>query len=352
MGRSATRRAGIAAGLLPVLLAGCVIIVDPSDVNIPVPVPIPLTCDPTSGAPVAHVYFSARIERSTVNLEPYYTHFMQRVVLGLAGAGIQASQVVLVRADERAGGAPLLAAWGCRLDDPEALRPEDVIRHYAVNEPLSEDAPLGCATDPVAHLGGGLGEVVTQYPRALNGTNGLSVFGAAPDLVLVVHIDPLERRRGFESEACASAQSLAALDEVDGSAFWLAYAGDDPPPDRVVHWAVTTPEAVPRAAFVDECRAREGFPSDVLDLLEPSAASLYGPLLAAAERAGYGVAALDFCAMLTNDRDFLIDQSLALGQRLGLPVDEAQITEVLDNGLPLPGDDEDLRIPPDVVIGD
>lgn len=346
-------RAGVAAALVPVALAGCVIIVEPDDGVVPVPVPVPLVCDPTSEAPVAHVYFSMRIERSTVNLEPYLTRFMQRVVLGLAGAGIQAGQVVLVRADERPGGNPLLAAWGCRLDNPEVLRPEDVLRFYAVQESLDDDAEPGCATDPVAYLGGALGEVVTQYPRALDGTSGLSVFGSAPDLVLVVHIDPLERRAGFDAPACASAQRLVERD-ADGRAAWLAYAGDDPAADRVVHWTITTPERVSRATFIDDCRAQEGFPSEVLDLIEPSAEALYGPLLATAEQRGFGVRSLGFCEMLADDRDFLIDGSLELGRRVGLSVDEQQVIDVLDNGLPVPGsDDEDgVVLPPDIVVGD
>lgn len=330
-------RAALIALLLGVGLAGCVFIVRPEDSRTPQPVPFPLTCASSGEQPTAHVYFSARIERSTVNLVDEYASLMTRTVIALAGAGIDTQQAVLVRADERPGGAPVLAAWGCRLDSPEQLRPEDVLRWYATYEQLDE-GPLGCVTDPVRRLGANLNEVVTQYPRGLGGTDGLSVFGGAPDIVLVVHLDPLLRRSGYDAEACASARALADV-EPDGTVSWLRYAGEDLPIDRVVHWLVHTPEAIERAAFVEACRAQEGFPSHLLDLIEPSTLEVYGPLAGALGAAGAGVTRASFCEVVADDRDLLVEGALDLAGRLGLDVPEEQVVDVLDNGLPLPGGD-------------
>lgn len=324
------------AGLLAAAASGCVFIIGP-DGPAPVPVPTPLACTPENTSPTAHVYFSVRIERSTVNMVSEYTQLMTRVVTGLAGAGIQTTQALLVRADERPGGAPLLAAWGCRLDSPDTLRPEDVLMWYATQETL-DDGPLSCATDPLVRLGSAPDEVVTQYPPGLVGTNGRSVFGAAPELVLVVHLDGLARRTAYAADACGSARTLAALDA--GTPAWLRYEGEPLAADRVTHWFIHTPEEVERAAFVDACRRQEGFPSDLLDNLEPSALALYGPLADALDATPAGVARASLCELLADDRKFLVQALVAVAGRAGISANAGQVGDVLDNGLPLPDGEE------------
>lgn len=328
-------RSVIALGLLAVAASGCVFIIGPDDPK-PLPIPTPLVCADDNSAPTVHVYFSVRIERTTVNMVPAYTTLMTRVVTGLAGAGLQATQVALVRADERPGGAPLLAAWGCLLDSPDVLRPEDVLMWYATQEQL-DDGPLGCVTDPLVRLGVAPEAVVTQYPPALVGTNGRSVFGDAPDLVLVVHLDALARRTSFEQAECASARSLA---ELNGDApAWLRFAGDDLAADRVTHWFISTPEATDRATFIDACRMQEGFPSDLLDFMEPSTLAVYGPAAKAVrDQTPSGVASAGLCELLANDRKFLVRELTAVAGRAGVSANAKQIGDVLDNGLPLPDD--------------
>lgn len=315
------------AGLgLSILVGSCVIIVKPGG-DQPTPVPVPLTCNPASEAPKAHVFFATRIERSTVNLADRYGAVMQDVVLGLAAAGVEVTTGVLVRQDERQIQQPMLAAWGCSLDSPEELIPADVIRYYATQaEP--EEAPLGCAVDPLLSLGAGLPDAVTQYPPGLPGTRGLSVFSRAPDLVLVVHLDHLARRTGFDDPACDDARRTLQGD-------WLAYAGELPR-DRVVHWFFSTEEQLSREAFVAGCRMVDGFPSSVLDSLEESKLPFYGPLEQAVLDAGASTAGLSMCRVLveTEEKKFLMNEIGRVAGMLGLSVDEERVKEVLAGGLP------------------
>ena len=239
--------AGISGPFISLLLltslgAGCVIIVQPN-VDADSAVAVPISCQSRPEVPTAHLLFSARVERSTANLAPYYDRFMQDTALGLAAAGIQTTRAVLLRADERSDGLTMLAAWGCGLDDPRALSPTDVIRHYATEDRRVDPQP-GCALTPLVSLGEQLPFQVTIYPVPLAGTSGRSVFGEAPDLVVVIHIDAQARDAGWSEPACESAARL--LSSADGRVAWLDYAGANPPIDRVVHWFAVTEEELER----------------------------------------------------------------------------------------------------------
>lgn len=330
-------RALAALGLL-VGTASCVIIVEPGG-NTPVPIPTPLTCNPASEAPRVHLFFATRIERSTVNLADRYSEMMQDVALGLAAIGADVTTGVLVRQDERWVSRPILAAWGCTLDSPEQLRPSDVIRHYAIEAP-PEDGNLGCAVDPLVRLGASLTDAVTQYPPGLNGTNGRRVFGLAPDLVLVVHIDSVGRKTGYDEPGCQDAADAFAADE-DGIAPWLAYQSSMPH-DRIVHWFFTTQELVTRETFVAACKSVEGFPSSVLDTLEESRKALYGPLGQTVSGRGASVGVLPLCNMLVQieERKFLNGQLAHIANLLGLSFDEERLKTIFEGGL------EELLNPP------
>ncbi len=296
-------------------LSGCVIIIRPTDGNGP-PVPVPLTCQ-TTGAPTAHVLFSTRLERSTINLADRTAALMQQTVLGLAGAGVQVTTVTLGRAGEDLSTYELLAAWGCNGDSPESLPPADVIRFYASQ---SDPGPARhCALTPLADMGLRMSEVVTQYPPGLSGTSSLRVFGTAPDFTLVVHLDHLARQLSAEDPACEEAMTTLSGD-------WPRYANSSAP--RVGHWIITTAEKVERAAFVRECRDQEGFPADALDVLEPSPLALYGPMQGRIANS----AALSYCQMLGQPIDFVVKQSAEIGRDLGLDPNEDRIREIVTSG--------------------
>lgn len=316
-------------------LPGCTIIINPSVGDVPTPIPVPLTCAPGNSAPTAHIIFSTRIEKTTVNLAGHYSRFITNTGLMLAGAGLQPTNAVLLRADERPRQNEVLAAWGCTLDSPEELSPKDVITYYAINEPL-EEAPLGCVTDTLTSAGEALPDLVTRYPPQLSGTNNARVFSTAPDLVLVVHLDGLPRRTGLADTQCASAEVMAQT-LGDDTAAWLSYVDRRVPLSRVVHWFVATEEGMDRSTFVERCRRFEAFPTDVLDVLEPSAQALYTPLAERIQQGGGVATFFPMCEMLGADARFFKEQAALIGGLVGLDVDPDKVIEVIENGGVLPG---------------
>lgn len=321
----------------PLLAAGCTIIIKPNTGGGgDLPVPIPLACAPDNGAPTAHVIFTMRVEKTTVNLAEHYGQFMVNTTLMLAGAGLQATSAVLLRADERPVQTEVMGAWGCGVGDlPDVLPPTSVIRHYALNEPL-EPSPLGCATDTVLAAGAALGDVVTRYPPSLNGMDNKRPFTNAPDVLLVVHIDGLPRRTGADDTECASANDLATTIGVDAG--WAQYRDGGIDMSHVVHWFVATDEAMDRNTFVTQCRRFEAFPTDVLDVLEPSPKVLYSPLVDRIASSGGHATFFPMCEMLGADAGFFKEQGKLIGGIVGLDVDPDKVIEVIENGGALPDD--------------
>ncbi len=314
------------AAALPLLAAGCTIIIKPNVGGGDLPVPVPLVCAPDNTAPTAHVIFTMRVEKTTVNLADHYGQFMVNTTLMLAGAGLQPTSAVLLRADERPVQTEVLGAWGCGIGDtPESLPPTAVIRHYAINEPL-EASPLGCATDTVLKAGEALGDLVTRYPSELSGTNNRRPFSNAPDVLLVVHLDGLPRRTGLGDTECADAGALAST--RGGDAGWVQDTDGGIDMSHVVHWFIATDEAMDRATFVEQCRRFEAFPTDVL----------------ADQVAGSGGHAtfLPMCEMLGADAGFFKEQGKLIGGIVGLDVDPDRVIDVIEGGGVLP---EDVELP-------
>lgn len=294
-----TRRIWKGALLLGLAAAvgSCVIIVQPPK-PVPVPVPVALTCTNEQGAPTAHLIFEMRLERSTANLKANYVNIMMKTVGALTAAGILPTIAVLVRADERpVEKHGLLAAWGCQLDDPQKLTPEMVIEHYVVED--LPPSPIGCVEDPLIDIGKSMTDLTTDYPSSLPGRSGLSVFGSAPDLVLVVHFDQSARRTAYTDAACAGAHAMGETDD-DENPTWLHYADRPVESGKVVHWFFTTDEAVDREHFVHGCKSYEGFPTSTLDVLEPSPNVVYGPLSDDLGDGGQTAVLFPLCAALTD----------------------------------------------------
>jgi hypothetical protein len=222
---------------------------------------------------------------------------MMRTAGALTAAGILPTIGVMVRADERpVKKHGLLAAWGCNLDDPEQLKPEMVIEHYA--QTSLDPGPIGCATDPLIGMGRSLTDLTTDYPPNLPGSSGRSVFGNKPDIVLVVHFDERARRSGIDDAACADAHSMGV--ESDGLAPWLAYADGPMESEKVIHWFFTTEEGIDREHFIAGCKQYEGFPTSTLDIMEPSPNLFYGPLASEVRSGGQHVTTFPLCAALSD----------------------------------------------------
>lgn len=329
-------------------LTACTIILDGGgDGDTPTPLPIPFQCDTSASAPKIHVMFAVRLERSTLNLAAQYNELMEQTVAGLAGAGFQVDQVSMLRLDERPSNPTLLAAWGCRLDDPRRLLASDVLRHYAL-EADRDAARTQCVSAPLVEMGSELANVVTQYPPQLpNGVSGRSAFGEAPDRVLIVHLDPLDRT--IPIDGCAASPLMRGEEAFeDGGVSWLNYAGTNPRPEAITHWFLISDEGVDRPTFTADCSALEGFPVNVLDSMEASELPYYGALQESVEATGSQAASLSICrAMVSQERrDFLEQQITALAENAGLSVDQDRLGELLDGGLGALVDEVDGNDPP------
>lgn len=320
------------AGAAVAASSACVIIIKPSD---PKPVPVPLSCS-GEGYKTAHVIFSARVSRSVVNLAPAYDSFMTHTLLALAGAKVLPTSAVLVRSDEREVDHSILGAWGCNVEGSlsQSLRPVPgaILTHYAQNDALREPAE-GCMSDTLVTTGAKLTDATSDYPPELGGKSGVRLFSNRPDVVLVVHLDSLERKAAYDEPTCRSAGTLSAQAN-DGTAAWLDYAGADMQPDEIYHWFLTTEEGVSDAAFLKECKKADGILESYFDVLQPSAKAYYGPLQQALEGSGQNVASLQICRMLANqDLNFLVDEATRIGEAVGSGPDPAEIEKVINGGI-------------------
>lgn len=300
-----------------------------------------ITTPESEAMPAAHLIMNVRIDRTVVNFEAEYARWMRTAVLGLWAANIRTERAVMLRLDEGPGSATPLGAWGCEAGGFD-LDPQAVIHHYAVEEDAAR-SPSACALDPLLFAGRDLGALVTSYPPQLSAPSGVKAFGRAPDLVVVMHLDSLARASGLSDPACSSASAFSAQDE-SGVATWLNY----PQPaksglsgvmfDRVFHWFVATDEAVDDATFLDRCRRVEGFPSTILDLIEPSPRSLYDPLAAQIDGSGGAAARQSFCSMFAEaDRAEFFQRELGIiASRAGTSIDPERLAAALSGEVPVP----------------
>lgn len=320
--------------LLFTVSSSCVIIVEP---NTPPPGPVlpgPLSCVMNADAPTAHIFYSMRLERSTVNVAESYGEIMITAAAGLTAAGILPTHAVLLRADERpVENNGVLAAWGCDLDDPKELLPQSVIEHYAQRN-LSP-APVGCVTDPLVEAGRSLTDLTTSYPADLPGRSGRSIFGRAPSFALVIHFDERARRSALGDAACGKALELTAEDGDRSS--WLRYADGGPVAEHVIHWFFTTEEGVDRNSFVSACREYEGFPTEALDVIEPSANAVYGPLSTALKDGSSRVSTLSWCAAMSPNEfsSFIEKEMKEIASIAGTEFNEELFGQLLSGDLPM-----------------
>lgn len=330
----------LALGFTP----ACTIIIEPPE-SLPVrPFFVPFSCLPVALNPVtgetvienetedvitAQLLFAVRVDRTTTNLASTFDALMSETVIGVAALGVKVTEAVLLPLDERPVD-PILAAWGCGLDDPEALPPETVLRFHALAR-APPSGPVGCAVDPLLALGADLPRVATNYPPGLDGTSGRTLFGAAPSLVIVVHVDALARRSGRGQSSCEGALAFGRSEGSDAA--WLSYVGPGVPLPRVFHWFLATEEGIDDDEMAARCRAVEGFDLGLLDGLEASPLALYGPLAAEIRAGGGRASTLPLClALVERDRQaFLLDELGGMAAELGLRFDPQLLLQLLES---------------------
>jgi hypothetical protein len=288
--------------------------------------------------PTAHVIFSVQLDRSVAALSEAYSRWIEKVILGLVAVGVQPTRAVMLAMDEHGSAPTVLAAWACDLGGFSIL-PSQVLEYYATH-PLPVGAANGCAVDPLIAAGADATKLVTSYPPALGGESGRQIFGARADSLVVVHIDSIHRSAGFSDSVCASAATIAQKDAT-GHAPWWSYAGGETLPfDRIFHWFIATDEGIDRMTFVNRCRSVQGFPTEVLDVLEPSAQSLFEPLASAINASSGGLATFTpMCDVLSSmaEKPVFESELVSIGSALGGRVIPQLLDQVLSSDNPLMG---------------
>lgn len=328
---SSRRLVPVTLVLLAALPVGACTVILPGP---PVPTPAPTPANPclADGRPEVHLWVGVRIDRTTVNLAETYGTFVRGIPAALLQIGARPTRVVLFALDEQRGRAQPLAAAGCDIGGQE-LDPTFVIEQYAREAP-PRVAGEACAVTPLLEAGADLSNLVTEYPASIPGESGRRVFGLEPPAaVVVMYLDSMARSAGRTDPACEGAARMAAVDgEV---ADWLGYS-PGVPMSRVYHWMIATDEGVRPEDFEASCRLVEGAPLAALDVLEPSARSLYDPLASEIESAGGRAARGNMCALLgsAGQRSFFGERLLELAGDLDLDPSGLESFDLSDLALP------------------
>ncbi len=145
--------------------------------------------------------------------------------------------------------------------------------------------------------------VAAQLPPELGGLDGAAFFDRPRSLFIVVYMQPLSRKCNLGTADCMvdgrSPDQIFTESGADGTATWLHFANGGIPIDQVVHVALSTKEGETPDAFRARCKAINGFPPDLFDVMEPSSTSYFDPLLDALNSAHSGTGqGADLCELL------------------------------------------------------
>ena len=284
----------------------------------------------------ASVLYVANLQRSSANLADAYS----RIILGIAGflktKGVSLENMGLIsiypdqfgsrlllgrKEGAQASSLSFVAALGAASDagvsDFMGLLP---FLGGALSNITDEDLPLALrflassgrfdgtteTSEAKALIDFGRNINSLALPPELGGIDRMALFDHPRDLFLVVYLQPLPRRCAIGSSACLvdgrdPAQIFEQTDS-DGSASWLAFSGTGIAPERIAHVAIATSEGESLDAFDKRCRELPGFPPNLLDVISPSPAPYFGPLVDALNSAHRGTGHLgDFCALVGSD---------------------------------------------------
>jgi hypothetical protein len=292
----------------------------------------------------ASVLYVANLQRSSVNLADAYS----RIILGITGF-LKAKGVILenmglisIYPDQfgtrlllgRKEGAQessasllaVLAASDAGVNDPTLLPAVGKVLANISDEDLPRALRLLAGSgrfdgtnetsEAKALIDFGRNINSLPLPPELGGIDRMALFDHPRDLFFVVYLQPLPRRCAAGSSACmVDGRDPAQIFEEtnpDGTASWLDFSGTGIAPDRIAHVAIATSEGEDYNAFEKRCKDLPGFPPNLLDVIGPSPAPYFGPLVNALNSAHRGTGHQgDFCALVGSD-----DAIQALGLRV------------------------------------
>jgi hypothetical protein len=349
--KAARAAAKVAATAVVTLWAGCTIVIPaPDPPKPPVIIMIPGAGNaPPPPTPVpAHVLFVMNLQQSSANLAPSYTALAEMLLAGLQKRGVNVERWAVVPTYPGNQGLQLLLGGdlsgatsgsipgvdaGTPIYGPPipASQPHDTapvpsvptiippgglpsgtsqqLTPDQITSTLQQLAASGQfdGTDTRSEAEGvvrvGQHLVDATLPPDLGGLDGSAFFDKPSSLFLVIYLQPLARKCAYDSTDCQvdgrSPADIFTDTAADGTATWLHFATGGMPIGEVVHVAIATREGETPDAFRARCGNINSFPKNLLDVMEPSPASYFGPLLAALNAAHPGTGqSADLCDIL------------------------------------------------------
>jgi hypothetical protein len=348
------------AGLLAVaalagtsLAAGCTIVVPTPKEKPPKIIVVDTGKKPPPPKPVeAHALFVMNLHQSSANLAQYYVTIADALIAGLATRGINVARWAVIPTYPGADGMKLLfgaqtpttpptlppipgfggAGGGSASDGlggSLGIPPIPAPAFDTITPTLPPDLPavptlpngkdivtalqelaatgkydgIGTTNEAEGVVRTGSHLVEARLPPDLGGLDGAAFFDRPRSLFLVIYLQPLARKCGMSSASCTvdghSPAEIFTETNPDGTAAWLHFATGGIPLGQVVHVAIDTSEGETAEAFRGRCTAINGFPTNLLDVMEPSPELYFDPLTAALNAAHSGTGQTgDLCSML------------------------------------------------------
>jgi hypothetical protein len=158
----------------------------------------------------------------------------------------------------------------------------------------------------------GRGLNAASLPASAGGIDRSAFFAVPHDLFIIVYLQPLPRRCALGTSACdvdgRSPTDIFTETDSDGNATWLSFSSGGIRPEQVVHLSIATSEGESQAAFETRCKAVAGFPTSILDVIEPSSNAFFTPLMSALNAANAGTGhSGDFCTLIGKDGTKALD---------------------------------------------
>ena len=297
MSRAAHLTRSLAIAALLLCLSGCTIIryVDGDE-------PEP----PPGGTPeprVVDVLIMVELNRSTVALAPGYEQIIGGLGVALATQNITVRQAALAPMYQRTGAAvPLI--YGTLDPNSEFESFEEAIAFFAnddgqryLRDQVDADG------ENLATLGLELDTRPLYHPRTSDPV-AQPYFLEPADGLIVVSLTARARACNYSDAACqlngqAPAEYFSATDE-QGQAAWLQLGGRESlSPKRVFFLSIATDEQVSQDDFVNTCTGKPGFPSAMLDHMEPSDKPYYRPLTTELGQRQVPAQFIDMCTALS-----------------------------------------------------
>ncbi|HET6146925.1 MAG TPA: hypothetical protein VFH68_05295 [Polyangia bacterium] len=351
--RSLAAGAALAGALLA---ADCTIVVPPPPKEKPPVVIIDPGKQPPKPKPVeAHALFVMNLHQSSANLAQYYVTIADALIAGLATRGVNVARWAVVPTYPGAEGMKLL--FGAQTPtDPPTLPPipgfggagggramdgfggtsggppippipapafdttsptpppdlpaiptlpngTDIVTALQQLAATGKYDGIGTTNEAEGVIRTGNHLVEAHLPPDLGGLDGAAFFDRPRNLFMVIYLQPLARKCGMSSASCAvdgrSPGDIFTETKPDGTAAWLHFATGGIPLGQVVHVAIDTKEGEPADVFRKRCTMINGFPTNLLDVMEPSPALYFDPLTAALNAAHPGTGQSgDLCSLL------------------------------------------------------